>query len=103
MRGAPQSQFSDAHSSDQRPQAGIKLWPASRIPRFPAPITAHAGTVPAHDGFRPDDHHGLEDRWKPAIELDEEQAIAVSELDPATHLALQHDQLMPKRGILCFK
>src|SRR5437763_16909398 len=29
------------------------------------------------------------------------QAIAVSELDATAHLAAQHDQLMPERGILC--
>jgi hypothetical protein len=32
--------------------------------------------------------------------LEEEQAIAVRELDPTAHLALKHDQLMSKRGIL---
>jgi ABC-type multidrug transport system ATPase subunit len=46
---------------------------------------------------------GLEDRGKPAIQLDEEQAIAVRELDPTAHLALQHNQLLPQRGVLCFK
>jgi len=35
--------------------------------------------------------------------LDEEQAIAIRELDPTAHLALQHNQLLPQRGILCFK
>jgi len=32
-----------------------------------------------------------------------EQAIAVREVDATAHLALQHDQLMSERGILCFK
>jgi hypothetical protein len=32
--------------------------------------------------------------------LEEEQAIAVRELDPTAHLALKHDQLMSKRSIL---
>jgi hypothetical protein len=36
-------------------------------------------------------------------ELDEEQAIAVRELDPTARLALQYNQLLPQRGILCFK
>src|SRR5262249_42445181 len=59
--------------------------------------------MPAHEGLWPDNRHGLEDRRKPAIQLDEEQAIAVGELDAAAQLALQHCQLKPERGILCFK
>jgi hypothetical protein len=35
-----------------------------------------------------------------SIQLEEEQAIAVRELDPTAHLALKHHQLTPKRGIL---
>jgi hypothetical protein len=51
-------------------------------------------------GLWPDDRDGLEDRREPAIQLDEEQAIAVRELDPTAHLALHHNQLLPQRGIL---
>jgi hypothetical protein len=39
----------------------------------------------------------------PTIQLDEEQTIAVRELDATAYLALQHGQLMPQGGILCFK
>jgi hypothetical protein len=46
---------------------------------------------------------GLEDRRAPTIKLDEEQAIAVRELDPTAHLALQYNKLLPQRGVLCFK
>jgi hypothetical protein len=35
--------------------------------------------------------------------LDEEQAIAVRELDPTAHFALQYNQLLFQRGVLCFK
>jgi hypothetical protein len=35
--------------------------------------------------------------------LEEEQPIAVRELDPTAHLALKHDQLTPKRSILSLK
>jgi hypothetical protein len=59
--------------------------------------------MPAHQGFRPDDRDSLKNRRKPAIQLDEEQAIAARELDPTAHFALQHGQLMAERGILCFK
>jgi hypothetical protein len=46
----------------------------------------------------PADHYCLHDRWKPPIQLEEEQAIAVRELDPTAHLALKHHQLTSKRG-----
>ena len=59
--------------------------------------------MPAHKGLWPNDYHGLEDRWTPTIKLDEEQATAVRELDATAHLALQYNQLLPQRGILCFK
>ncbi len=39
----------------------------------------------------------------PTIQLRKEQAIAVREGDANAHLALQQDQLMSERGILCFK
>jgi hypothetical protein len=45
----------------------------------------------------------LENRRKPAIQLDEEQPVAVRQLDPTAHLTLQNHQLIAKRGILCFK
>ena len=37
------------------------------------------------------------------IQLQEEQAIAVGELDPTAHLALKHNQLTSERGILSLK
>jgi len=33
---------------------------------------AKACTMPAHESLGPDDRHRLEDRWKPAVQLDEE-------------------------------
>jgi hypothetical protein len=42
---------------------------------------------------------GLEDRRKPTIQLDEEQAIAVRKVNKTAYLALQDDQLVPERGI----
>ena len=50
-----------------------------------------------------DDRDNVQDRWKPAIKLDEEQTVAVRELNPTAHLAAQHDQLMPEHHILGFK
>jgi hypothetical protein len=31
------------------------------------------------------------------------RSLAVRERDPTAHLALQHNQLLPQRGVLCFK
>jgi hypothetical protein len=89
----------NAHLPDQGPQFCGDWWPASRGAGFPAPVAAKPSAMPAW----PHDYHGLENRWTPAIKLDEEQAIAVRELDPTEHLSLQHHQLLPERGILCFR
>jgi hypothetical protein len=56
-----------------------------------------------HDDLGPDDRDGLEDRWKPSIQLNEEQAISVRELDTTAHLPLQHDWLMSEHRVLCLK
>jgi hypothetical protein len=40
---------------------------------------------------------------KPAIQLDEEQAVAVGDWTATAPLALQHDQLTSERGILRLK
>jgi len=49
--------------------------------------------MPSHQRLGSDGRHHLHDRWKPSIQLQEEQPIAVRELDPAAHLALKHNQL----------
>jgi len=96
-------QVLNAHPPDQHPQICSDLRPTAYGVRFPAPIAAKTSTMPAHEGLWPDDRHGLEDRRKPTIQLDEKQAIAVRELDATAHLALQEDQLMPEHGIFCLK
>src|SRR3954454_17938803 len=45
----------------------------------------------------------FEDRWKPSIQLDEEQTITIREPDTAAHLPPQYDELMPERRVLCLK
>ena len=37
-----------------------------------------------------DDRDYFKDRWKPSIQLNEEQAIILGELDPPTDLTAQH-------------
>ena len=57
----------------------------------------------SHQRLGPDGRHCLHDRWKPPIQLEEEQAIAVRELDPTAHVTLKHNQLTSERGILSLK
>jgi len=56
----------------------------------------------AHAGARlgPDDCENLRDCWEPAIQLDEEQAIMVRELDATMRPAPQDNQLMSKHRVL---
>src|SRR5215831_7250728 len=91
-RGAPQW-IVNAHLPDQRAQVRVDLRTASKGAGFPTPVSAKASPVPAHEGLGPDNHHDLEDRRKPAIQLHEKQAITVGKSDTAAHLALQQCQL----------
>src|SRR5262249_27900929 len=84
----------NAHLPDQCPQTRIDWWPASQVARFPTPIAAKARPMPSHQRLGPDGCHRLHEHWKPSIQLEEEQTIAVRDL------ALQHDQLTSERGIL---
>jgi hypothetical protein len=59
--------------------------------------------MPAHQRLGPDDRDGLEDRRKPSIQQDEEQAIGVRQLGPTADRSLQNDQLMPECSDFCFK
>ena len=82
----------------------VSIWGApSWWARFPTPVAAKAGTMPAHEGLGSDDHENIQDRWEPSIQLDKEPAIAVREPGPPLHLTPQDDQLMAERCILCFK
>src|SRR5262249_60204893 len=78
-RGAPQW-IVNAHPPDQRAEVRVDLRTASKGAGFPAPISPEARAMPAHEGLGPDDRHGLEDRRKPAVQLEEKQPIAVGEL-----------------------
>ena len=88
-------QIFNTHPPDQCPQIYRDLWPASQVSSFPAPITAKTSTVPAHERLGAEGRDGFEDGWKPTIQLNEEQAIAVRELDPTAYLPLKHDRLLP--------
>src|SRR5215471_9408113 len=56
-----------------------------------------------HERLGPDDCESLQDRWKPAIQLDEEPTIKVREPNAATPPAPQDNQLMSQHRVLGFK
>jgi hypothetical protein len=66
-------------------------------------VAAKAGLMPTHQRLGPDDGENLQDRWKPAIQLDQEPAVMVRQPDAAMQPALQDNQLMPKHCVLSLK
>jgi hypothetical protein len=59
--------------------------------------------VPTHKRLGPNDCENLQDRWKPAIQLDREPAIKVREPNVTSRPEPQDNQLMSQRRILGFK
>ena len=49
------------------------------------------------------DHQHLQDRWKPAIQLDKKPSITVGQLDATMRPTPQDNQLMSKHRVLGFK
>jgi hypothetical protein len=68
---------------------------AGPAPATPTSYNYLQTSGPAHQRLGPKGRDGLEDWWKPTIQLNEEQAVAVRELDPTAYLSLKHDQLLP--------
>src|SRR5271169_354798 len=92
-----------AHPPDQYAQLCVDLRSASLCGRLPTPVAAKTGPVPTHECLGPDDCENLQDRRKPAIQLDKEPAIMVREPD-ATRQPAPHDiQLMSKHRVLSLK
>jgi hypothetical protein len=56
-----------------------------------------------HERLGPDDRENLQDRWKPAIQLDKEPTIIVRGPDVTKQPTPQDIQLMSKHRILSFK
>src|SRR5450631_3021091 len=99
---APKRIF-DAQPPDQYPQLCLNLRPPSQPARLPTPVAAKAGPMPTHERLGSDDCENLQERWKPAIQLDKEPAIIVCEPDAATHPTPQNHQLMSKHRVLSLK
>src|SRR6516164_4890492 len=103
MRGAPQSGFSMLIRRIN-PRSSVSI--CRRPPlwaRLPTPVAAKAGSVPPHEGLRPDDCENPQDCWEPTIQLDKEQAIMVREPDATVQAAPQHIQLVSKHRVLSVK
>jgi hypothetical protein len=59
--------------------------------------------MPTDERLGTDDRYGLQDRGKPSIQLDKEQAIVVREPDATVQLTPHHRQLMSESRVLGFK
>src|ERR1019366_7254205 len=89
----------DTHPPDQSAQLRVDLRSPSEWERLPTPVAAKSGPVPTHECLGPDDCENLQDRRKPAIQLDKEPPIMVGEPD-ATKQPTPHDiQLMSKHRV----
>src|SRR5262249_42412386 len=101
-RRAPQRVL-DTHAPDQGAQLRVNLRPSAKRTRLPTPVPTKAGAMPTHERLWTDDRDDLQDRRKPSIQLDKEQAIAVRKPDTSVDYPAQHNNLVPERGIFGFK
>ena len=60
-------------------------------------MTAKSSSMPTNQRLGPNDVNDLENGREPAIQLDEEKAVAIGRPNAAPALPLQHDQLLPQR------
>ena len=91
----------DAHPPDQLAQFRVDLRSSSQWARLPTPVgAAKTCRAPLHRRLGPDDRENLQDRWKPATQLDQEPAIMVGEPDATLRPAPQDNQLVSKHRVL---
>jgi len=93
----------DTHSPDQRPQLRANLRPPAIRARLPTPVPTKASPMPTDQRLWTDDRDDLQNRRKPSIQLDKEQAIAGRKPDAPMHHPAQHNHLVPERSIFGFK
>src|SRR5262249_31778035 len=93
----------DTHPPDQGAQLRVNLRPPAKGARLPTPVATKAGPMPTDERLGTDDRDDLQDRRKPSIQLDKEQAIAIRKPDAPVHDPAQHNNLVPERSIFDFK
>src|SRR5262249_32528276 len=81
----------------------VNLRPPSKGARLPTPVATKAGAMPTDERLWTDDRDDLQDRRKPSIQLDKEQAIAVRKPDASVDYPAQHNHLVSERRIFGFK
>ena len=94
-----QQRIVNAHPPDQPAQVRVDLRPTSKGAGFPTPVPAEPGSVPSHD-LGEDYRDGLQDRWKPSIQLDENKR-SPPEPDAAPHLPSRYDELISAATCAC--
>jgi hypothetical protein len=63
------------------------------------PVPTKAGPMPTDERLRADERNNLQDRRKPSIQLDKEQAIAVRKPDAPMYHPAQQNHLVSERSI----
>src|SRR5262249_26107457 len=99
MRGAPYKGFSALiRRINARSSASIFGWPP-RERDFQRQYRRKPARCQRTRVSGPDDRDGLADRWKPAIQHDQERD-PIRQLEATAHTPLQHNHLMSECGVL---
>src|SRR5450631_1139328 len=90
--GAPE-RVRPAYLANERAQFSRDLRPADMVARSPAPIRSKSSTVPANDGFWPDNRNRAKDGGKPVIKPNKQKTVGIVEVrsfrcSPAKHIDL---------------
>jgi hypothetical protein len=97
MRGAPKWLLHAHPRIDARSSVSICGRPPNG--RTSNASSNETGPVPTHEGLGPSDCENLQDRRKPAIELDQELAIIVRKPDATIQPTPHHIQPISRHGV----
>src|SRR5450631_1008716 len=73
------------------------------VARSPAPIRSKPSSVPANDGFWPDNRNRAKDGREPAIEPNKQKTIGIVEVWPFRRPSSEHIDLLPQDQDFCFQ
>src|SRR5450631_2465340 len=73
------------------------------VARSPAPIRSKPSSVPANDGFWPDNRNRAKDGREPAIEPNKQKTIGIVEVRPFRRPSSEHIDLLPQDQDFCFQ